>query len=697
MPSTFNVLSQFSDFLTVVLGFSLIIVIHELGHFLAARWAGIRVLAFAVGFGPSLLTYRRGLGFRRGSSEEEFKRLTASGRRPDLSPTEYRLNALPFGGYVKMLGQDDANPALRSNEPDSYQNCKPWKRMVVISAGVAANLVTAALLFVVVFMIGLRTEPARIGMIEPGSPAATTMAANAAALGVTAPGLKAGDTIIAIDGEAPLSFNDVMLAPMIARKGRPIALEVQRAGVEGNLRFDITPVVEPMQKVQYIGAGPAASNRLRSIADPAARAHFDRVVSESGAAGVEPGMTLAEVQGKPADSVYALVAAADAAGGQPVDALFRDQSGKSVSARITARPRLQNDMVLVGDREAREVRHVLGILPVMSVDEVVQDSNGERAGLKAGDVFVQLGGVEWPSIPQGVREIRAHAGRTVRVVVTRRSPDGVWKEVDLGEVRVNAKGQIGFNLGDSAELGGWSAGPPPASLSGASAGLPRLAPGSKILAVDGQPTPTLANVRTRLASLTGSGSSRASLTVELPLATAAGTRPTETVDWPLSAADRSILASSAWQPALPLQLFEPEQFLLKASGPVGALHMGVRETKRVMVTTYLTLARLFQGSVKVEHLRGPIGIAHAGTILADRGFVWLLFFMALISVNLAVINFLPIPIADGGHFVFLLYEQVTGRPVSVAVQNIASIAGLLLLATMFLIVTYHDIVRLIVG
>ena len=117
--------------------------------------------------------------------------------------------------------------------------------------------------------------------------------------------------------------------------------------------------------------------------------------------------------------------------------------------------------------------------------------------------------------------------------------------------------------------------------------------------------------------------------------------------------------------------------------------------RSVMTSTYVTFARLFQGSVKIEHLKGPVGIADVGTKVARKGFVWLLFFLALISVNLAVVNFLPIPIADGGHFIFLLYEQITGKPVSVAVQNVAAIAGLMLVIGMFLLVTYNDIANLI--
>ena len=91
------------------------------------------------------------------------------------------------------------------------------------------------------------------------------------------------------------------------------------------------------------------------------------------------------------------------------------------------------------------------------------------------------------------------------------------------------------------------------------------------------------------------------------------------------------------------------------------MSMGLDRTWNVVLTTYLTLVRLFEGTVKMEHLQGPVGIAHMGTLIAREGLVWLLFFMGVISVNLAVVNFLPIPIADGGHMVFLLPRSQRGR------------------------------------
>ena len=125
--------------------------------------------------------------------------------------------------------------------------------------------------------------------------------------------------------------------------------------------------------------------------------------------------------------------------------------------------------------------------------------------------------------------------------------------------------------------------------------------------------------------------------------------------------------------------------------------MGVAETHRVMMTTYATFDRLISGTVKVEHLKGPIGIARLGVMVAERGMIELLFLFGLISINLAVINFLPLPIVDGGQFLLLLVEQIRGRPVSLRIQNAVTWVGLVLIASLFLFITYNDIVGWIRG
>ena len=123
--------------------------------------------------------------------------------------------------------------------------------------------------------------------------------------------------------------------------------------------------------------------------------------------------------------------------------------------------------------------------------------------------------------------------------------------------------------------------------------------------------------------------------------------------------------------------------------------MGFDETLNMVVMTYLTIDRLLRRSVGVDQLRGPVGIIHIGSRIADRGMSYLLFFLAIISVNLAVLNFLPLPIVDGGLFLYLLYEKFRGKPPSIAYQNAAAMLGLGMIGILFVVTFYNDILRLI--
>jgi regulator of sigma E protease len=104
---------------------------------------------------------------------------------------------------------------------------------------------------------------------------------------------------------------------------------------------------------------------------------------------------------------------------------------------------------------------------------------------------------------------------------------------------------------------------------------------------------------------------------------------------------------------------------------------------------------MVSGSVSPDQLMGPIGIFTNGAKIAFKGWDWLLWFLAMISANLAVVNFLPIPIVDGGLFTFLILEKIQGKPLSPRAQTIAQYVGLAFLAGVFLFVTYHDILRMI--
>ena len=126
-----------------------------------------------------------------------------------------------------------------------------------------------------------------------------------------------------------------------------------------------------------------------------------------------------------------------------------------------------------------------------------------------------------------------------------------------------------------------------------------------------------------------------------------------------------------------------------------AVRIGLYKTYYFIIQVYQTMQRMiFSRSVGVENLSGPLGIVSIGGEIARAGLVKFLFFMAIISANLAVINFLPLPIVDGGLMVFLIIERIKGSPVSLRVQVATQFIGLFLIVGAFLFVTYNDALRL---
>lgn len=711
-------LATLFDLALVILGFGLIIFVHELGHFLAARWAGIRVLAFAIGLGSPIVSYRKGLGLRRGSSEPEIthlQQIAASGAAEDqeqararlasLSPTEYRLTWLPFGGYVKMLGQEDANPTAVSDAPDSYQRCPVWKRMIVISAGVVMNVITAALLFVFVFMFGLRTEPAAIGHVAAGLPASRVLPINAGDLGVTDPGLKPGDRVVAVNGRRPNSFNDVVLASLMARRNGVVRLDVERAGFKEPLQFEIRPETSRISGLMEIGIEPPRSTKIGDPKSAGARQEFEESLTRIGLVGVKPGMRLVRVGDVQSPvSPFVILDAMRSSAGVPVRMEFATDDGRRVSVEVQPEPELQVHIVDLTDGSRATVEHLLGLTPVLMVARA--DDRGYRQGLRTGDIIARVGAVEYPSVPGGIEQIRASKGRRIEMTVIRQI-DGSSEAVDL-RPSVSSKSIIGFSAGDTARENTLLAIPPTALTpvrDGGGTIRPPAAelidrPGLRLVRVGDREVSNLHDVRAALVEATHSAAALGEGAV-VPVAAALPIESAEPIvqrrEWSLSSEDVQTLHALSWRTPFSLGIFEPEETLLRAGGPIGAVGMGVAETHRVMMLTYLTLARLFEGTVRVEHLKGPVGIAHLGTKIADRGLIWLLFFMGLISVNLAVINFLPLPIVDGGQFLFLLAEQIRGKPVPPAVQNVATFVGLILIAAVFLIVTFNDVVNLFTG
>jgi regulator of sigma E protease len=732
------------NILLIILGFGLLIFIHELGHFVAAKWAGIRAEAFAIGMGPVMVAWRKGIGLRFGSTAPDYEKRVREhlerereaqisakekvkgldpeksdlpraefyriGDRLGLGETEYSLRWLPIGGFVKMLGQEDANPNATSDDPRSYNMRPISKRMVVVSAGVIMNLILAVILFIVAFMIGVRFEAPVVGDVAPSLPAARAVASNAAALGVTAIGLQPGDKVLSIDGEQAKTFANLQIASAMSRPGRPLELAVERAGVSEPLAFSITPEKDPGTGLLSIGVAPGASTTL--YADKGELAQMQTALLERTglkAAGVEPGMTLAEIDGEAITAFGQIAVAARRSQGRALQTRWtasargNGESPRTIEASLATQPDFEEYL----HRELSPDEGLLGLTPLMRVKRVADDSPNAGRILN-GDVIVRLAGVWYPRMSQVYHALQQHKKQNVEVVMLR---DG--KHVTL-TCQVNGDGQLMFQPEPALDVM-ISAQPvlnyaryrrdqggqiedvkTPAARSGLF-----TTGGTVILEVAGTPVATWGDMRTALMNatrqaITGDGVSaqgEGAAEVQMLVAHPTPRAPQDRVTLRLTPEEVKSLHALSWHVDLPSYIFEPI-YTLRQGNAIQAVAMGFEETHKMVMMTYLTIDRLIRRSVGVDQLRGPVGIVHIGSKVADRGFTYLIFFLAMISVNLAVINFLPLPIVDGGLFLFLLYEKFKGRPPSIAFQNAATVVGLMIIGTLFVVTFYNDVVRL---
>ncbi|MBV9123057.1 MAG: site-2 protease family protein, partial [Planctomycetes bacterium] len=142
-------------------------------------------------------------------------------------------------------------------------------------------------------------------------------------------------------------------------------------------------------------------------------------------------------------------------------------------------------------------------------------------------------------------------------------------------------------------------------------------------------------------------------------------------------------------------LLQPDWRLQKAANLGDALGMGMHRTVSFIKQLYGQLVSIVTGRVSAKTLGGPIIITKVAYQIAGSDFFEFLLFLGIISVNLAVINFLPIPVLDGGHMVFLIYEKIRGRPASEQMRAAATYLGLALILSLMAFVIYLDVKRIL--
>ena len=220
--------------MTYLIGFALAIVIlvffHELGHFLVARWSGVKVLTFSIGFGPKLLAFKDRLG------------------------TEYQLAAFPLGGYVRMLGEDEFSVQPETEDADeAFCNAKPSKKVAIAAAGPFASLLLGFVMFYIILITGTKELDPYIGAVVEDSPAMQA-------------GMLTGERIRQVDGQTTRSWTDVNLA-LADRLGDTgtIEIETDRSSYNLGIFSWLSDQVEPELLVS-LGLSPEYRAHIAEVA-----------------------------------------------------------------------------------------------------------------------------------------------------------------------------------------------------------------------------------------------------------------------------------------------------------------------------------------------------------------------------------------------------------------------------------------------
>lgn len=691
--------------LQFVIGLGLMVFVHELGHFLAAKAVGIKVERFALGFGP------RAFGIVKGE-------------------TDYCVNLLPLGGYIKMLGQEDFAPLQENKKPDprSYEAKSVGARMIVISAGVVMNAITAFVMFTVIAMIGYEFQAPVLGTVQPHFPAAEArftwnQGLEASTQPVVTTGMKIGDRVTAVDGKGVMlsiigrdisRFDHLAIVSAMSDREDTYKFTIERE-VDGNTWQGTGRVGVKMHNGKLsFGLGPARSTQVIQLDPDTIRPPQDpfnakdRVIAIAGQKiehswQVEPALSEASGLSVPVtvlrDGNEVVVTAPRLIRSKMTMAYLPDGTKLDLNDYEIG---LEDDSTVLTSYETGKkttcpkdnIRFVasdqgldiLGMTPRLMVSAILKGSPAEKAGMKPGDVVVNYGDTPRPT-NKNLHETSKKAvegdNKGVTLVVER---DGkTLDSLNIKPIKSKKSAIVGFVPGMdlSHPVVAYVRPDSPAAKAGVEGG-------SIIEKVNDSP---VANWMDVFAALRDLGGKDVTLTIRRSARPDAEVATVSIGTLDSQAFDANDYEFEMFISPLTKGFLEPIKHTVRKTGLGEAMVWSLREAGGFMVSTYVSIRSLVLGNVSANQFVGPLGMGSIAVQMAERGFMPFVYFMAIISAILAVMNFLPFPVVDGGHAVFLIIEKIRGKPLPIKVMNITQLAGLALLGLVFVALTYQDITR----
>lgn len=687
-----------------LLGLSFVIFIHELGHFLAAKWCDVHVTTFSIGFGPAI----PGCWFQRGE-------------------TTYKLSLLPLGGYVQMVGQVDGDEGSDGSEEDprSYRNKTVGQRMLIISAGVIMNAILAFACFIVVYQgPGKDRTAAVLNTIDSGAPAYVNNIRTEMLV----------QRIGAIDNP---NFEDLMAAVVFSHRGEKVTFVGQRSNDPAPLELTIEPRLIKGGLRPAIGVGPASRLELppRRLLGSGSKGPY---VDDSPAAQATPPLQFGDQ----------IVATTDPDEPGKLKDLPRDPRNKQKEQKdfFEFQRRMQRLMgkevalrVQRADGTTAEVKvppafhQTLALRMHMGQIVAVRDASpAAKAGVLAprsvkdiaylGDVIFKVvardnqgktiaefdqASLDPERLPyklrqcaDQVRDAKGNAAMKVTLHVNRHRTEGIeqykkeeltldwddgWRFDRVSPLQPDSPMAI-------PELGlAYQIKPVVAEAFANLIGNHPLAPDDTIKELqvtsllDGEETTNTLEIKDNWAY------------VSYWLYQRTGPVKSVRVTFERGKTSQTAVMNPAFEEAWPLLergwIFMQDERLQKAGDFIEAISLGLRDTWNNMRQVGQTIYGMVTGRLSVKNLGGPITIAKTAYRIAGYDIWEFIFFMGLISINLAVINFLPIPVLDGGHMVFLFYEKLRGKQASEAVRVGATYAGLAIILSLMVFVIWLDLTR----